>query len=265
MKSATKMSAFVQHRHNGYRLRVLPTFITREFLDKCCRHITSEDDDCRRVPTSAQSRIFRFRYNGQWYFHKTFNPRNMLEWPKSLVRGSRAHRCMKAHLLLTENGFLAPQTIMAGQKGLHNFMVAAAVANYISLAAFLKMRLSRAEKTAQLERLGKLIGKMHAARIIHGDLLCGNILLSGGPDRFEIYFIDNERTKRHFIVPPKQRLKNLVQLNKCQLPGVSNTDRMRFFMHYLSENPGIERAKKYWARKVIRRTEFRLAKKARKN
>jgi len=254
------MDAPVQHRHNGYHLRILPAFITRDFLDMCCRRIASEDDDCRRVPTSAQSRIWRLRHNGRWYFHKTFNPRNLLEYPKSLVRGSRAHRCARAHALLTDNGFLAPKTIMVGQKGLHNFMVTAAVADCVSLGAYLQTPLSRAEKTAQLKQLGKVVGKMHAARIIHGDLLCGNILLSGEPGRFDVYFIDNERTKRHFIVPPKQRLKNLVQLNKHQSPGLSNTDRMRFFMHYLSENLGLESAAKYWMRKVLRRTAFRLAK-----
>jgi len=230
----------------------------REFLEQCCRRIETEDDNCRHIPTSPQARIFRFRYNGGWYFHKTFNARNMLELSKSWVRGSRAHRCMKAHVLLAGHGFLAPQTVMVGQKGRHNFMITAAVPDCVSLADFLQTRLSRAEKTRQLERLGKLVGKMHAARIIHGDLLCGNILLSGEPGRFEVYFIDNERTKRYFIVPPKQRLKNLVQLNKYPSPGISNTDRMRFFNAYLSENPSIASAKKHWARKVIRRTAFRL-------
>jgi len=252
------MDTLIQHRHNGYRLRVLPAFIAREFLDKCCRRIETEDGDCRHVPTSPQARIFRFRHNGKWFFHKTFNARNMLERPKSWARGTRAHRCARAHALLTENGFVAPKTIMVGQNGPHNFMVTAAVSDCISLGAFLQTRLSRAQKNATLERLGRLVGKLHAARIIHGDLLCGNILLSGDAHRFEVYFIDNERTKRHFIVPPRQRLKNLVQLNKYSSPGISNTGRMRFFNAYLSENPGLASDKKHWARKVIRRTAFRL-------
>lgn len=102
---------------------------------------------------------------------------------------------------------------------------------------------------------------MHAANIVHGDLLCGNVLLSGDkPGEYEVYFIDNERTKHHRAFMARARLKNLVQLNKVGA-YVANTDRMRFFRQYARHNPAICSAKKSWIKKILDRTTQRSAKK----
>ncbi len=264
------MNSLIKHKHNGYQLHILPDFINGEFLDVCCHDMLHDYDGCQRIPSSDQARIFCFSYHGEQYFHKTFCPRNMLEPIKNFFRGSRAYRSAKGHSLLAKNDFLAPQLVLLGHKKKHNFMVTVAVPNCISLASFLQNMpgwgapMFWLAKTNQLEQLGKLIGKMHAANIVHGDLLCGNLLLSGEQGKYKIYLIDNERTKHYFILPSKQRLKNLVQLNLFQCSTISKSDRMRFFNHYLSENPAIVPIKKYWIKKVLARTAWRLAKKARK-
>ncbi len=268
------MNALVKHKHNGYRLRILPDLIEREFLDICCNERLRESDDCRRVPASAHARVFCLEYRGRRYFHKTFCPRTVLEPVKNYIRGSRARRSVKAYLLLMKNGFCAPQPVLLGHKKQHNFLVTTAVPDCISFASFLGNRpdsknrnaawISRSEKTRQIERLGKLVGRMHAANITHGDLLCGNILLSGEQGRYDIYFIDNENTRRYFILPPKRRLKNLVQLNLFRHASLSNADRLRFFKQYLSENPKIRSAEKYWIKKILNRTVWRLDRKAQK-
>jgi hypothetical protein len=60
-------------------------------------------------------------------------------------------------------------------------------------------------------------------------------------------------------LPNRLRLKNLVQVNMSQ-DGVSNTDRMRFFGSYLSEDTAIMPNSKILAQKVTARTSKRLKK-----
>ena len=259
-----------KHEHNGYRLKILPELINGEFLDCCCRETLPDDGDSLRVPTSAQAKVFFFHHNGQRYFHKTFCPRNRLESVKNFIRGSRAARSVKGHSLLLDNGFLAPQVVLVGHKKQHNFIVTAAVPKCMSLNDFLQntsgwdAHIFCDYKKHQIEQLGNLIGRMHATNIVHGDLLCGNLLLSGDqPGEYKIYFIDNERTEHHLVFTAKARLKNLVQLNKVGA-YVANTDRMRFFQQYARHNPVVCSAKKLWLKKIIVRTAQRIAKKHRK-
>lgn len=152
---------------------------------------------------------------------------------------------------MLDNGFLAPQIVLVGHKKQHNFIVTVAVPKCISLNDFLRnasgwdAHVFFEHKKHQIAQLGNLIGRMHAANIVHGDLLCGNVLLSGDkPGEYEVYFIDNERTKHHRAFMARARLKNLVQLNKVGA-YVANTDRMRFFRQYARHNPAICSAKKH--------------------
>lgn len=39
-------------------------------------------------------------------------------------------------------------------------------------------------------RIGQLLGKMHAGKVIHGDLTTSNMLLRGAPDNLNVVFID---------------------------------------------------------------------------
>lgn len=39
-------------------------------------------------------------------------------------------------------------------------------------------------------RIGQLLGKMHAGKVIHGDLTTSNMLLRGPPDDLNVVFID---------------------------------------------------------------------------
>ena len=252
------MNSFVARRFNGVRLHIRREFVNREFLTACCGE--TPPNNVEHIATSAQARVFAFDYRGRRYFHKTFHARNALESVKSIMRGSRARRCAKAHWLLARCGFNAPQIIAVGG-GARNFIVMAAVANCIALSEFLHNAHNLdaenfwREKRQLLKTLGQVVGKMHAMKISHGDLLCGNIMLSGKPGGYKIYFIDNERTRRFIMLPARERLKNLAQLNRFAGGALNNVDRLRFFNNYLNANSKIN--KKQYARKVIARTASR--------
>ena len=44
--------------------------------------------------------------------------------------------------------------------------------------------------TPLAEKIGRLLGKMHAGKVIHGDLTTSNMLLRGAPENLDIVLID---------------------------------------------------------------------------
>lgn len=112
-----------------------------------------------------------------------------------------------------------------------------------------------------IRTFGRIVGKMHAAGIFHGDLRLGNILARYEQDNWQFFFLDNERTKKFHRLPARLRLKNLVQVNMWRSSAIFNTDRMRFFEAYISANPCVQKRYNRWAQKIIAKTNCRLRKK----
>ena len=108
-------------------------------------------------------------------------------------------------------------------------------------------------KRALLHTLGEEVARLHRAGFVHGDLTPYNVIVERGePPRF--VFIDHERTRRAPIVGRmRRRLRNLVQLGRFELPGLTRADRVRVLRAYADasvvRNP----------RRLIRRTASMLA------
>lgn len=108
-------------------------------------------------------------------------------------------------------------------------------------------------KRALLRALGEEVARLHRAGFVHGDLTPYNVIVERGePPRF--VFIDHERTCRARIVGRmRHQLRNLVQLGRLELPGLTRVDRVRVLRAYADasvvRNP----------RRLIRRTASMLA------
>lgn len=87
-------------------------------------------------------------------------------------------------------------------------------------------------KRALLHALGEEVARLHRAGFVHGDLTPYNVVVERGePLRF--VFIDHERTCRAPIVGRmRRRLRNLVQLGRLELPGLTRADRGRVLRAY---------------------------------
>jgi hypothetical protein len=189
-----------------------------------------------------------------------------------MVRPSKAERAFKATLMLQENGFDTPAVVAmgkykAGFLDRENFLATIEVEKAEQFYKLLPesargLTAEQLQSNRDLIRVfGKTVGKMHAARIFHGDLKLVNVLVRQENNRWRLFFIDNERTKQFHRLPVWLRLKNLVQLNIDRSDALTNTDRMRFFKSYLRENPSIARKRNQWVKKIIRKTNRRLTKK----
>lgn len=100
---------------------------------------------------------------------------------------------------------------------------------------------------------------MHLLGIVHGDLLPGNILVDESQPKAKFVFLDNDRTRKLLrTLPVKLVVRNLVQLGRFPLPGITLTDRLRFFKAYIEENPRFSGREKQLLNMIVIRTRERV-------
>jgi hypothetical protein len=270
MLSIKCMNEYFKKRWFGFRLMFLPEADNVAFLKRCCLHDIDNAHDFIPVVSSGFARVYSFAFNGEYYFYKKFLSRNVFEPIKNFFRGVRATRALKGDHLLIKNGFNAPKCLLIGKKGSNIFMVSEGIKGGKDLIRLVEEEFSgdmtRAkirEKRNLCRLLGKEIGKLHAAGIIHGDLRWGNVMIVKSPEvAIQIWFLDNERTVGYSSIPQKMRIVNLVQMNMISTSVITSTDRMIFYLSYLSKNPDMIAQKWNLAQKVLRKTAIRFPRKA---
>lgn len=227
------------------------------------------------VRSSPFATVLKFQNpeTGEKFYFKEFHNRGLRDNFKTIFSFTRSRRAFKAGKLLSDLGFLTPVPIMYGSEKLfwvsqRNFLITKEVPGQRTYqyfeSIFPKPLLPEIiiEKRGLIYAAGCEIGRLHKAGISHGDLRVGNIIIDGRGVSAQFFFIDNERTRYHKIIPKKKRIKNLIQLNMVQLPQITMTDRLRFFNAYLSENPALNSERKKLIMEVYFSTMKRFCKKS---
>lgn len=217
------------------------------------------------MSSSPFAKVARFEYEGGLYYHKKYLGRGWSEGVKARVFGSRARRAWRGDRLLEANSFGVPESVVMGERSTDCFVVTRAVIGGISLSEYAGRLRLRSDSESQrvrrvlAEELGRVVGRMHARGIIHGDLRWGNILIAEGPQRPRFVFLDNERTRRYARTPKRKIVKNLVQLNFVPAGCVSRAERVRFWRAYRAEHPTLAGDSRLWIRRVFAVTARRWA------
>jgi len=177
-------------------------------------------------------------------FVKVFHRGGWLTAFKDQLRRSRAFNSWQQGLALDAAGFSAPLAVALGAQAgwrvaWREFVVTEKICG-VALPEYLRGvahgAVALRSKRENIKRLAQLLRRFHAAGFVHGDLLAGNIFIAAGGDSDgEFYFMDNDRTRR-YPSWSRQTLwkRNLIQLNRLPLPGISLQDRMRFLRAYLN-------------------------------
>jgi 3-deoxy-D-manno-octulosonic acid kinase len=102
------------------------------------------------------------------------------------------------------------------------------------------------QKRKTIRAAGLLLRRFHQSGFYHGDLQLKNILVAGD----QLLLIDFDRSYRKKILSLRERMKNLLRLNRSvekwrllELP-ITRTDRWRFFLAYAGEDAAIRKAMK---------------------
>jgi serine/threonine protein kinase len=229
--------------HGQWRLAVLPGYWTQDLQDRVLNLVE------RQIPSKHPQTLTLLYHGsgpGRLAYVKVFHRSQGIASLKDSFRESKAFRSLRQCIALARAGFDVPTTVAAGEFRRFRLLLRAfAVTVEISgqpAPDFLRERypvnsrgLSLAIKRDSLKRLAEQIRHFHRLGFVHGDLVPSNICISameGAGLRF--YFMDNDRTRRYPCWLPQSLWKrNLVQLNRFPLPGISLQDRMRFFRCYL--------------------------------
>ena len=113
-----------------------------------------------------------------------------------------------------------------------------------------------ARETKQFEAISAGSSTFTPARFVHGDLVPTNIFVSRSAEKgIRLFFMDNDRTRRYpKWFPQVFWRRNLVQLNRIPLPGITLQDRVRFLSYYLGSKEwgGPERRLLFWLERKTR-------------
>ena len=229
----------------------------------------------KQAPTD-HPQTMRLRYpageNGEEFYLKIFHYSSPVEILKDFFRASKAFRALKQGNALSGRGFHVPLSLAVGEHRRLRFIdksfLLTARVEVTLLPYYLKEHFSGQLdpvtlkwKREYLAQLAMEIRRLHQYGFIHGDLTPYNILVQTHGERIVFYLMDNDRTRRY---PPWTWLphflskRNLVQLNRFVLPGISLQDRVRFLCYYLGKGTWKKRE-----RRLVRWLEEKTQKKRR--
>ena len=231
-----------------------------------------------KVRSSDTAKVYRYSIESQegkreTLYLKKYLYRSFVDAIISLFRTSRAKRAFMGGIMLEKNRLHTPQVVAFLQKkdGLlctEDILITQAMTNAIALPEILRLNqtnrgsMTTKDKRSMIVEFGRVVGRMHAAGICHGDLRWGNIFVSRKESSWTFYLIDNERTRRYPILPYWLRLKNLVQLN-IDSGNLLRTDRMRFWQAYIEPSKISSSRSNHIVKAVFKRTDKRLNKRSR--
>jgi len=207
-----------------------------------------------------------FGAGGGMLFLKIFHGSSGVNGWKDIFRDSKAFRSMRQAAALARFNFDAPITIAAGEKREHRFLRKAFVLTLglkgQPLPVFLRRQrlgietVSWLEKRNSLKQLALEVRRLHQLGFVHGDLVPTNIFASRSAEKgIRLFFMDNDRTRRYpKWFPQVFWRRNLVQLNRIPLPGITLQDRVRFLSYYLGSKEwgGPERRLLFWLERKTR-------------
>lgn len=201
------------------------------------------------------------------YYLKIYHHSRSFGGVKDLLRDSKAFRALKQGAALSAEGFHVPLAVAAGEEREHRmlkraFLLTLNVEGY-NLPLFLRNRFAAQfevpalrEKREYLRKLALETRRLHQLGFVHGDLVPSNILLRSEEGGVAFFFMDNDRTRRYPAWLPQRLWKrNLIQLNRFVLPGISLQDRMRFLRCYLGKKSWREKDRRLirWLEKETRK------------
>jgi len=200
---------------------------------------------------------------GRRVIYKEFHARDGWERWKRAVRGSRARRAQRGAAILRARGFSAPQTLLAGElSGGRSFVLSERLTGE-ALEDYYRRRFAENAslagtvlKRGLIRELGRTVAKLHRRGIVHGDLRGYNVLVEETEAGPRFHFVDNERTA--LSRREGRRFRNLVQMGTIVLPGLTLTDRMRFFTAYRDEREDLGSRWKQVARSAHAASVHRL-------
>lgn len=194
-----------------------------------------------RIKHNASRTVYRGVIGGESIYLKHFHSCSLLHRFMRRLGSSDAMREMRFSRHLQENGVPTAEALAATCADGVEWLATRAVEPSIPADAWHARQLSRGPAGMRLidraiAELGRMVGRMHAAGVIHRDLHCGNVLVrtDGEPDgAVRLVLMDLHRASRRWKLSRGARSKNLAQLLHDRYYLTTRTQQIRFLKHYL--------------------------------
>jgi len=213
-----------------------------------------------RVRQSMHADTWLAKAGGDDVFVKIIRPPQGFARLKRMIRGGIAAHVAAITARLDRDGFRAPLPVLWGfeRPGGCELIVTIRAQGVLLPRLMREWPCDIAAKRAMLRALGAEVARLHRAGYIHGDLTPFNLIVAHPSSDPTFTFLDHERTRKTVlsrIVRP--RLRNLVQLGRFALAGVTRTDRMRVWRGYADggNETGARRRMRRLARMLAARIE----------
>jgi tRNA A-37 threonylcarbamoyl transferase component Bud32 len=159
---------------------------------------------------------------------------------KDYFRASKALRALSISDRLARDDFRVPRVLAAAERRRCGRLVEAFLLTEAApgmtlrdAATYLQAlpAVERRRRREMLAVLGAEIGRLHRLGYVHGDLLVTNVMIDLGPP-LRVVLLDHDRSRRPRRARARAQERNLIQLNRIEMPGVRHTDRLRVFRAY---------------------------------
>jgi len=169
--------------------------------------------------------------------------------------GWRARRAFRVSRVLAAAGFGAPEALLVAHRGEAGLLVTRDaggedLAQAVGRVDSTRDPEARRAKRRLLRLLGAEVARLHQAGFVHGDLVPPNVRVTDG----RLVFLDNDRTRRSRLLVALSARRNLVQLGRFVVPGLTLTDRARVLDAYAAGRELSRRRRRRLARWVVAKT-----------
>jgi hypothetical protein len=191
--------------------------------------------------TSRHARTIRLVAGGEALWVKTY----------PAPGGHRATRAFHAGQALAAAGFAVPAVVLVARRGQEGLLVTRDTGGEDLIAAV--GGAAPGARRALLRRLGTEVARLHRSGFVHGDLVPPNLRVRG--ETFVL--LDNDRTRRSRWLVALAGRRNLVQLGRFVVPGLTLSGRARVLDAYAAgrglSRPARRRLARWVARKIVAR------------
>jgi tRNA A-37 threonylcarbamoyl transferase component Bud32 len=203
-------------------------------------HLIAAGDSLHR---SKHADTYRWSRAGGDVYVKVY--RRYRRWTalKDWFRPTKAANVLRVSRRLTDLGFLVPRVLAIGEErrgggGGRSWCATAAlggepIADRLAALGSTRDATTLRAKRGLLASLGREVARLHRAGVVPGDLVPANVWIALADADLRIAFLDHDRTRIGGGPASWRRARrNLVQLNRVVVPGMSATDRLRVYRAY---------------------------------
>lgn len=200
--------------------------------------LAPQEHGWQRVKSNVSRTVYRGMIDGQNLYLKHFHSRTLVHRLARVLRSYDARVEMRFSQYLREHGVPTAPVLAAMCTRRCEWLAMREVAPALPGDEWHAWQLGqglagRAAVQRATVLLAQLIGRMHAAGVIHRDLHCGNILVRTDAGVDQLVLTDLHRVQHRRRLSRRARAANLAQLLHDRRDWATRTDRLRFLRHYL--------------------------------